>query len=181
MKSKIVQRRKTYILCLLLLMLSQFPTMLAYAEADHDWIVRLRQSPGTKAAVTGGWTIDGERIDHPGGFYTLSCDGEEKTTRIPKEDIATEPNDADYEIRIWWPDGKFERYESEKIPAPGSKKYSHSPISVVFEVLPDTTVAPIPPPPPFSIFTLWGLIILIFLLAAFVVWILRRKKKRAAP
>ena len=176
MRIKTVQRKKAGIFCLLLLLLWQFSTMLVYAEAEHDWIVRLRQSPGTKAAVTGGWTIDGERIDHPGGFYTLSCDGEEKTTRIPKENIATEPNDADYEIRIWWPDGSFESYESEKIPAPGSKTYSHSPISVVFEVLPDTAAAP--PPPPVPSLTQWGLIVLVFLLAAFTVWILWRKRKK---
>jgi hypothetical protein len=177
MKLKMVRERKVGIRCLILLLLLQFPAMLVYAEAEHDWIVRLRQSPGTKAAVTGGWTKDGERIDHPGGFYTLSCDGEEKTTRIPKENIATEPNDADYEIRIWWPDGSFESHESEKIPAPGSKTYSHSPISVVFEVLPDTATAA----PPSSVPGLaqWSLIILASLLVVFVICMLWRKRKRA--
>ena len=85
------------------------------AEADSDWIVRLRQSPGTKAAVEGGWTRDGNPIDHPGGFYTLYCDGEEKTKQIPKNELAVEPNDADYDIRIWWPDGAFEEDDFERI------------------------------------------------------------------
>ncbi len=107
-----------------------------WAEADSDWIVRLRQSPGTRAAVQGGWTRDGNPIDHPGGFYTLYCDGEEKTVRIPKEDLAVEPNDADYDIRIWWPNDANEAHPFEKISAPGSKTYTHSSPSyeVVFEV-----------------------------------------------
>lgn len=132
-------KNKLVISCLLLLLLLQLPITSAYAAADHDWIVKLRQSPGTKACVEGGWTHDGNPIDHPGGFYSLCCDGEERMLRIPKEDIATEPNDADYDIRIWWPDSdplNPERHDGERINAPGSKTYTHSPISVTFEVSP---------------------------------------------
>jgi hypothetical protein len=93
--------------------------------------------------VEGGWTKDGDPIDHPGGFYTLCCDGTEKEKVIPRDDLATEPNDADYDIRIWWPgtphtDPPDVNLPGERIDAPGSKKYTHenSSYEVVFEAYP---------------------------------------------
>jgi hypothetical protein len=135
------------IVCLFGILLLQFSIVLVYSPADHDWKVRLRQSPGTFACVEGGWTKHGEPIAHPGGFYTLCCDGTEKEKVIPKEDLATEPNDADYDIRIWWPgtphsDPPDVNLPGERIDAPGSKKYTHESPSyeVVFEVSPTLAV-----------------------------------------
>jgi hypothetical protein len=155
----------------ILLLFAVMPFGSVYAGADHDWVVKLRQPQGTKAAIEGGWTRDGVPIGYPEGGYTLFCDGEEKSKVIPKGEIAEEPNDAEYCIRIWWPDGTFEIHDSERIPPPGSKPYSHSPDSVQFKVFPITEVP--------TLFH-WSLIIFAVLLAVLTVLVLLRRRREAA-
>ena len=165
------------VLFLLGILVLIYPVSLVFSEASSDWIVTLRQSPGTRAAVEGGWTRDGEPISHPGGYYTLSCDGSEKSVRIPKRDLATEPNDADYDIRIWWPGQEDpEVHNFERIDAPGSKTYTYNdgPYSQLYEV----TFMVYQAPPIIPSVSKLGMIILVLLLLGVGVFVILLRRRR---
>ncbi len=175
-KDDILCKRSFLVLFIFLLgmFLLLHPTSAVFADADNDWVVKLTQSPGTRAAVQGGWTRDGVPITHPGGEYTLSCDGEEKSVRIPKSNLATEPNDADYDIRIWWPgEPDPEVHDFERIDAPGSKTYTHN--NRAYEV----TIEVYPAPPIPSVSQL-GVIILVLLLLSAGMYVIFRRRRTVA-